>query len=149
MRYFEDFRPGDVIDLGSFTVSQDEIVAFARQFDPQTFHVDPRGAQATVFKGLIASGWQTASLFMRLFVDAVLGEAVSLGSPGLDGLRWTRPVRAGDRLHGTCTVSACTPSRSKPDRGVVRWRGDLVNQEGVLVMDLHGVNIIGRRPATP
>ncbi len=100
MRYLEDFRAGEVIELGSCTISEEEILDFARRYDPQLFHVDPERAQASIYGGLIASGWQTCGLFMRLAVDGVIGDSSSMGSPGLDNLRWLLPVRPGDTLRG-------------------------------------------------
>jgi acyl dehydratase len=117
--YFEDFEPGRTIPVGSRTVNQDEIIAFARQFDPQPFHVDPEAAAKSMFGGIIASGWHTCSMMMRMMVDGFLSEAASLGSPGVDEIRWLKPVRAGDTLAVTTTVLDARPSSSRPDRGVV------------------------------
>jgi acyl dehydratase len=97
--YFEDFEPGQDIDLGTRTVTEDEIVAFARQYDPQPFHVDRDGAADSIYGGVIASGWHTCAMMMRLVVDGLLGKSSSMGSPGLDGVRWLAPVRAGDTLN--------------------------------------------------
>jgi acyl dehydratase len=147
MRYFEDFKPGEVLELGRHTITRDEIVAFARQFDPQAFHVDEEAARATVFGGLIASGWHTGSLMMRLFYDGVIGETASLGSPGIDEMRWIKPVRPGDTLALRMTVTECLPSRSKPDRGIVRSLLELRNQHGEIAASIKGMNLIRRRPA--
>jgi acyl dehydratase len=146
MRYFEDFKPGEVIELGSWTIAKEEIIAFARQFDPQVFHVDEDAARQTMFGGLIASGWHTGSLVMRLFYDGVIKDAASLGSPGIDEMRWIKPVRPGDSLAGRLTVTECIPSRSKPDRGIIRTLLELRNQHGDLVVSIKGMNLIGRRP---
>jgi acyl dehydratase len=146
MRYFEDFKPGEVIELGSWTIAKEEIIAFARQFDPQVFHVDEDAARQTIFGGLIASGWHTGSLVMRLFYDGVIKDAASLGSPGIDEMRWIKPVRPGDSLAGRLTVTECIPSRSKPDRGIIRTLLELRNQHGDLVVSIKGMNLIGRRP---
>jgi acyl dehydratase len=146
MRYFEDFKPGEVIELGSWTIAKEEIIAFARQFDPQVFHVDEEAARQTMFGGLIASGWHTGSLVMRLFYDGVIKDAASLGSPGIDEMRWIKPVRPGDSLAGRLTVTECIPSRSKPDRGMIRTLLELRNQHGDLVVSIKGMNLIGRRP---
>ena len=110
-------------------------------------HIDPQLAKRSIYGGLIASGWHTVGLWMRLCVDAVIGDAASMGSPGLDRIRWTRPVRPGDTLRGRFTVLECIPSRSKPDRGVLRSRAELFNQDGELVMEFEGLNILERRPA--
>lgn len=147
MRYFDDFRPGETIDLGEVSISQDEIIAFARQYDPQPFHVDPEAAARSRFGGLIASGWQTVGLFMRLYARTVLNRTVSLGSPGVDQIRWSHPVRPGDTLTGRWTVLECRQSRTKPDRGVIYSRGEMLNQDGDVVLSLEAMNIIGRDPA--
>ncbi|HUP32352.1 MAG TPA: MaoC family dehydratase [Gaiellaceae bacterium] len=142
---FDDFTPGQVVELGSVTVSEEEIVAFARQFDPQPFHVDPEAAKGSVFGGLIASGWHTGAVWMRLYVDSLLGGASSMGSPGIEELRWLAPVRPGDVLSGRLTVLETTPSERRPDRGTVRIRGELVNQEGVTVLSMVSRGHFGRR----
>jgi acyl dehydratase len=145
-RYFEDYAEGDVHNLGSVTIEADEMVAFARRYDPQDFHRDPEAAKATPFGGLIASGWLTCALMMRLFVDHYLTHVGSLTSPGLDELRWLRPVRPGDRLSVRVTVLKAAPSRSKPDRGAVTSLVEVFNQANEPVMTLKCVNIIARRP---
>ncbi len=141
-RYFEDFSAGDVIELGSRTITKDAIIAFAKEFDPQVFHIDEDAAKHTAFGGLIASGWHTGSLTMRLFCDGVMGHTVSFGSPGSDELRWVKPVRPGDTLSGRVTVLESVPSRSKPDRGIVRSLLELRNQHGDVVLTMKGVNLI-------
>jgi acyl dehydratase len=143
---FDDFEPGQVLELGSVVVTEDDIVAFARQFDPQPFHVDPEAAAESVFGGLIASGWHTGSMWMRLYVDSMLGTASAQGSPGIEELRWLAPVRPGDTLHGRLTVLETTPSERRPDRGTVRIRGEMVNQEGVTVLSMVSRGHFGRRP---
>ena len=144
-RYFEDYVEGDVHTFGSVAVEADEMIAFAQRFDPQLFHVDPQAAKQTVFGGLIASGWHTAALMMRLYVEHYLTHVASFASPGLDELRWTKPVRPGDRLSVRVTVLKATPSKSKPDRGVVTSFIEVLNQADETVMTLKAVNIIGRR----
>jgi acyl dehydratase len=145
-RYFEDFTPGDEIELGQHTITKEGIIAFAREFDPQTFHLDADAAKDTIFGGLVASGWHTGSLTMRLFYEGVIKHVVSLGSPGIDELRWIKPVRPGDTLIGRMTVTECTPSRSKPDRGIVRSLLELRNQHGEVVVTIKGMSLLGRRP---
>ncbi len=147
MRYFEDFTPGQVIELGSHTITRDEIIAFARQFDPQPFHLDDEAAKKTIYGGLIASGWHTGAISMRLLYDGLVKDTVSLGSPGVDELRWVKPVRSGDTLSGRVTVLECIPSRSKPDRGIVRSTVELRNQHGDVVVTSKGLSLFGRRPA--
>jgi acyl dehydratase len=142
--YFEDFAPGQMYELGSRTVSEEEILAFARQWDPQPFHVDPEAAKDSVFGGLIASGWHTGSIWMRGYVDTMLGPA-SQGSPGIEELRWLAPVRPGDRLSSRLTVLEATPSEGNPARGTVRIRGEVENQDGVVVMSMVSRGHFARR----
>jgi acyl dehydratase len=145
-RYFEDFHVGEVIDVGSVGVSQADIIAFAEQYDPQPMHIDPGAAGFTIYGGLIASGWQTVTLFMRLLVDSVVAKTSSLGSPGVEELRWPLPVRPGDTLHASMEILETRVSNSRPTMGIVRWRGTVRNQDGKLVMSLIGTNFFGRRP---
>jgi acyl dehydratase len=135
-RTFEDFEPGEVHELGSVVVTQDEIVEFARRYDPQPFHVDLEAAGQSVFGGLIASGWHTAAMWMRLWVDSMAGSTSSQGSPGIEELRWLEPVRPGDTLHGRLTVLDSTPSERRPDRVTIRIRGEMINQDGVTVLSM-------------
>ncbi len=144
--YFEDFRVGQVIELGSCTVSKDEIIAFARKFDPQPFHIDEVAAERSIYGGLIASGWHTGSLFMRLLYDGLLSHAASMGSPGQDELRWIKPVRPGDTLSARGLVEELIPSRSKPDRGLIRTTYEVFNQDGDKVMMVRGLGMFGKRP---
>jgi acyl dehydratase len=144
---FEDFEPGQVYELGSRTVTEAEILEFARQFDPQPFHLDPEAAKESVFGGLIASGWHTGAIWMRLYVDAMLGGAASRGSPGVEELRWLEPVRPGDTLTGSLTVLDVTPSATRSDRGTVRIRGERTNQDGVTVLRMTSRGHFGRRAA--
>ncbi|MBA3475359.1 MAG: MaoC family dehydratase [Actinobacteria bacterium] len=143
-QYFEDFEPGQVVELGSVDVSEEEILEFARRYDPQPFHVDAEAAKGSVFGGLIASGWHTGALWMRLYVDAMLG-ASAQGSPGIEELRWLAPVRPGDTLLGRLTVLDATPSERRPDRGTIRIRGEMVNQDGVTVLSMVSRGHFGRR----
>ncbi|TDU27995.1 acyl dehydratase [Panacagrimonas perspica] len=137
---FAEFEQGQVIQLGPATVTEDEILAFARQHDPQWFHTDPARAQASRWNGLIASGWHTCSIAMRLMVDAVLGDSESLASPGMNYLKWPAPVRPGDRLELKVTILEKTVSGSGRI-GSLKWRWELINQDGVLVLDLEAVNL--------
>jgi acyl dehydratase len=146
MRYFEDFQVGDIFDLGSTTVTEEEIIRFARQFDPQPFHTDPVLARDSIFGGLVASGWHTTAMFMRLFFDGLLHETASIASPGVDDVRWLKPVRPGDVLRARFTVIESTPSKSKTSLGIVRSRCEVFNQADELVMSLVGVHFFGRRP---
>lgn len=144
--YFEDFHAGQEIALGSRSVTEAEIVAFATQFDPQPFHVDHDAARASIFGEVIASGWHTCSMMMRMVVDGVLGASSSMGSPGLDKVRWQQPVRAGDTLTVTYITTAVKPSASRPDRGVVWSTWQAVNQHGELACIIEGMGMFGRRP---
>ena len=148
-RHFEDFTVGESLELGSVQISAAEIIAFAEQFDPQPFHVDPARAEGSVFGGLIASGWHTAGLYMRLFAEGVLNRVPSFGSPGIEQLRWLRPVRPGDTLRARFTVLEVRPSTSRPDRGIVRSRGEMTNQDGEVALSLEATNFFGRRPSDP
>ena len=146
MRYWEDIKAGDVVELGSHTMDKERMIAFAREFDPQPFHTDEKAAEASIWGGLIASGWLTGSTLMRLLYHGFLKDTVSLGSPGIDELRWLKPVRPGDTLTARLTVTETTASRSKPDRGIVRTRMEVMNQHDEVVMTITGVNFISRRP---
>jgi len=146
MRYFEDFHIGDTFELGSLAVTSEEIIAFARQFDPQYFHTDPQRAQDSIFGGLVASGWHTGSLFMRLLVDGLLSKIESIGSPGLDQVRWLQPVRPNDILHGRLTVIDARVSQSRPTIGILRSNSELFNQHNDLLMTLIGIHFVGRQP---
>lgn len=147
MRYLEDFEVGQVFEFGGHTVSEAEILEFARRFDPQPFHIDPESAKGSIYGGLIASGWHTASLYMRMLVDSMVADSASMGSPGLDNLRWLKPVRPGDTLRARLTVLEVTPSRSRADRGTMRSRAEVLNQRDEVVMSLEPIGIFGRRPA--
>jgi acyl dehydratase len=146
VRYFEDFQVGDVRDVGPVSVSEAEIVEFAQRFDPQPFHVDPEAAKASPFRGLIASGWHTTALFMGMFVRAILLDSASLGSPGVEEIRWTAPVRPGDTLTGRSTVTDVQPSSKDPRRGTVFTTNEVSNQDGVVVMTLKARGFFARRP---
>ena len=146
MRYWEDIKEGEVVQLGSRTMEKDRMVAFAREFDPQPFHTDEKAAEASIWGGLIASGWLTGSVLMRIFYDGYLKDTAGLGSPGIDELRWLKPVRPGDTLSARLTVLETAASRSKPDRGIVRSLMEVLNQHGEIVMTTKGVNFVKRRP---
>jgi acyl dehydratase len=133
---FEDFKAGESRTFGPRALTREEIVAFARDWDPQPFHLDEAAAKRSPFGGLIASGWQTAALSMRLVVDGMLADSTSMGSPGLDELKWLKPVRPGDALTVEVTVLEVTPSRSKPDRGSVKVGYRCTNQTGETVMTM-------------
>jgi acyl dehydratase len=156
IRYFEDYVPGLVVDCGAFSLDEGEIIAFAKEYDPQPFHTDPVAAQDGPFGGLIASGWQTTSKLMRLLVEHFVSAESGLGAVGLavrpacleDGsagvheIRWPRPVRPGDTLHARATVLEARRSNSKPDRGIVRSLAELINQDGDLAMKITAINFV-------
>jgi acyl dehydratase len=144
--YWEDFRVGDVLAMGSHTFGEEEIIAFARQYDPQPFHTDPVAAKESFFKGLIASGWHTVAIAMRLTVQSYLTRAASLGSPGVDNVRWLAPVRPGDTISFRRVVLDSRASASKPGVGLVRSRVEALNQDGETVMTFEGWGMFGRRP---
>ncbi|MDO8605021.1 MAG: MaoC family dehydratase [Phaeospirillum sp.] len=146
-RYFEDYVTGAVHCFGSIVVEEDEVIAFAKRFDPQDFHTDPEAAKATPFGGLIASGWHTAGMMMRLYADHYLTKVGSLASPGVDELRWIKPVRPGDALSVRVTILDAVLSRSKPDRGVVTSFIEVLNQADEVVMSMRAVNMVLRRPS--
>jgi acyl dehydratase len=142
-RYFEDYIAGAVHEFGqTITVGEEEIIDFARRYDPQPFHVDRERAQQTEFGGLIASGWHTAGIMMRLYADQYLSKVASLASPGVDEVRWLNPVRPGDALSLRVTVLETNRSRSKPDRGIVRSFAEVLNQRREVVMSLKAVNFL-------
>ena len=145
--YWEDFREGDVREFGRVVVKREDIVRFAAEFDPQPFHVDETAAQDTMFGGLIASGWHTASMAMRMMCDAYLLKSASLGSPGLEDLKWLQPVRPGDTLHMRLAVLESRTLQSKPGVGLVKIRHEVVNQHGQTVMEMQGYGMFRRRPA--
>jgi acyl dehydratase len=145
VRYFEDFAPGDESEIGPVTVTEEEVVEFARRYDPQPFHVDAEAAKEGPFGGLVASGWLTTALFMGMFVRAVLLDSASMGSPGIDEIRWTAPVRPGDTLTGRVTVTGVQPSSRHRGRGTVFTSSEVRNQDGVTVMTLKARGYFARR----
>lgn len=145
LRYWEDFHTGDEIDLGEYEVTREEILEFARRYDPQPFHTDEEAAKESIYGGLIASGWHTCAMMMRLLCDAVLVDAASLGSPGVERVRWLKPVRPGDTLSARMRVLETRASRSKPDRGIIKSRWEVSNQDGETVMTMEGMGMYRRR----
>jgi acyl dehydratase len=144
--YFEDFVVGDTSTLPERRVSQEEMIAFAREFDPQPFHVDPEAAKHSIYGGLIASGWHTCSLAMRMMCDSYLLDTASLGSPGVDQIRWLKPVRPGDTLRGERITTEARVSKSKPDRGLVTSEWKIYNQHDELVLTMRGMGFFACRP---
>ena len=144
-RYLEDYIEGAVHEFGPVSVTEEEIIQFGKKFDPQVFHTDTEKAKETVYGGLIASGWHTCGLFMRLFVENYLPGTASLGSPGVDELRWLKPVRPGDGLSLRITIQKVKPSRSKPDRGVLFSFCEMLNQKREVVASMKAMNLIRYR----
>jgi acyl dehydratase len=138
MLYFEDFKVGETSEMGRRVVQRDEVIAFARDFDPQPFHIDEEAARASMFGGLIASGWHTVSMVMRMMCDSYLLQSASLGSPGVDHVKWLKPVRPGDTIRAVRTVLEARVSKSKPDVGIVKTRWDVFNQADEPVMTMEG-----------
>jgi len=146
MRYLEDFSEGQVFELGEETIRAQEIIDFARRYDAQPFHVDPEAAKKSVYGGLIASGWHTGSLFMGILVRGLIHDVASMGSGGLDELRWLKPVRPNDVLRGKLSVLGVRPSTKHPNRGSLTCLGELFNQKAERVFFVRWSAIIARRP---
>ncbi|HSE04289.1 MAG TPA: MaoC family dehydratase [Methylomirabilota bacterium] len=144
--FFEDFTPGREFRTEGVTVTEAQIIDFALAFDPQPFHLDGEAAKETIYGGLIASGFQTIALTFRLFVQTRALAACSLGSPGVDEVRWLRPVRPGDTLRASVQVLDQRPSASKPDRGLVRLHWTALNQRGEPVLTMTSMQLVRRRP---
>jgi acyl dehydratase len=148
-RFFEDFLPGTVCEYGSIRLDEADIIAFAKQYDTQSIHTDPEAAACGPYRGLIASGWQTAAVMMRLLADHFVSKVANLGSPGMEDLHWLRPVRPGDSLSVRVTILDARRSRSKPFKGIVRSLVEVLNQNGDIVMTLRSLSMVRCRDATP
>ncbi|MDE0779414.1 MAG: MaoC family dehydratase [Alphaproteobacteria bacterium] len=146
--HLDDFEAGQVFELGQYSFTQDEILTFATEFDPQPFHIDEAAAAQSNYGGLIASGWHTGSVFMRLLVNGLLHRCASMGSPGVDELRWLAPVRPGDTLTARLEIEDVRTSKSKPDRGFVTTRAVLTNQVNIDVLTLRAPLMIQRQVTT-
>jgi len=150
VRYWEDFKVGEVEQIGGKKVERDEVIAFAKQFDPQPFHVDETAAKASMYGGLIASGWHTCAMVMRMMCDAYMLQSASVGSPGIDNLKWLKPVRPGDTLRAQRTTLESRTSKSRPEIGIVSNLWEVFNQEGEMVMSMQGYGMFRRRnPGSP
>lgn len=145
-RFFEDYQAGEVCEFGDYLITEQEIIEFATKYDPQYFHTDPQAARQSVYGGLIASGWMTGSVMMRLMADHFISPRSSMGSPGIDEVRWHRPVRAGDRIRLRIKVLSARRSASKPDRGILVIQNEALNQHGELVMSFNGMGMYRCRP---
>jgi len=143
--YWEDFPVGNLREFGAMHVTREAILAFARQFDPQPFHLDDAAAEASLFGQLSASGWHTCAMSMRMMCDEYLLESSSLGSPGIDSLRWTRPVLVGDTLSVRMTVLEARPMKSRPTVGLILSKWEVLNQDHELVLTMQGWGMFGRR----
>jgi len=146
MKYLEDFKEGEVTTVGNYRVTEEEVLTFARAYDPQPIHTDKAFAEASAFGGLIASGWHTCAIAMRLLVDNFLDGVAAIASPGVDEIRWKKPVRPGDTLRMRWTILEVRKSRSKPDRGVLRALSEILNQDDEVVMSHIGMSMIHTRP---
>ncbi len=146
MKYYEDFPPGTLIDCGSRVVSKEEIIRFAREFDPQPFHIDEAAAEKTHFGGVVASGWHSGSLSMRMVVDAVMQDSSCMGSPGIERLRWLKPLRADTLVNVKFRVLEAELSKSRPDRGRLKVVFELYDDKGELLMDSIAIVLFGCRP---
>ncbi len=145
--WFEDFPVGMAVEIPGPTLTRESIVEFASRYDPQPFHVDEAAAKESDFGGLIASGWHTVSLAMRMICDAYLLDAASLGSPGVNQVRWLKPVRPGDTIRLRMSVLEARRSVSKPDRGTVLHRWEVLNQKDEIVLSMEGYGMFRRRTA--
>jgi len=145
--WWEDFPQGHVREFGGLVVTREDVLAFARAYDPQPFHVDDAAAEASLFGRLAASGWHTCALAMRMMCDAYLLESASLGSPGIDQLRWLKPVYPGDTLHVRLTVLEARPMASRPQVGLVKSRWEAMNQQSDTVLTMEGWGMFRRRPS--
>jgi acyl dehydratase len=147
-RYFEDYVPGAVHEFGSVAVDEQEVLEFGRRYVPLPYHVDKEAAKKSLYGSVIASGWHTAALMMRLYTENYLSQVANLGSPGGDELRWEKPVFPGDELSVRATVLEARRSESRPDRGIVRTFIEVVNQKREVVMSLKMVNFVRTREST-
>ncbi len=141
-RYFEDVKIGDAIEYGSKTLTKDEIINFAKKYDPQPFHVDEAAAKETIYGGIIASGWHTAAVTMRMMVDNMIDTKASLGSPGIDNLRWHKPVFPGDTLRVRSEVTDKRRSKSRPTMGTTFGKLEVFNQNDELVMSFNSIGMM-------
>ena len=149
-RYWEDFKVGEVEQIGGKRVDQDEIIDFASKYDPQPFHIDEAAAKQSMYGGLIASGWHTCAMVMRMMCDAYMLQSASVGSPGIDNLKWLKPVRPGDTINARRTTLETRALKSKPDIGIVNNLWEVFNQDGEMVMSMQGYGMFRRRnPGSP
>jgi acyl dehydratase len=148
MLYWEDFKVGETVEIGRHTFSEEEIIAFAKQFDPQSFHTDPEAAKNGFYGGLIASGWHTCCVAMRCMVQYYIGRSASMGSPGMDNVRWLKPVRPGDTITFRRVIIESRASQSRPSAGLLKSSSQAVNQYGETVLTMEGWGMFARRPTS-
>lgn len=148
-RWFDDYEEGETFEFGDHLVTEQEITEFARRYDPQPFHLDAAAAAASHFGGIVGSGWMSCAILMRLLCDHFISRVSSMGSPGVDQVRWLRPVRPGDRLRARVRVRAVRASQTRPDRGIVSAEHELLNQRDEVVMTMSGNGFYLRRPSPP
>jgi acyl dehydratase len=146
-RYWEDFSPGQIADCGSRLVTREEIIAFAAEYDPQPMHLDEQAARGTLLGGLVASGWHSCCILMRMLSDDFIGQADFLGAPGVEEVKWLAPVRPGERIAARATVLETRPSRSRSDMGFVKFRFELIDAAGKPLLALIVSPMFGRRAA--
>jgi len=146
-RYFEDYTQGEVFEMGDYLITREEILDFAGRYDPQAFHLDEAAARESIFGGLIASGWMTCSVLMRMLVDDFISPMSSMGSPGVDEIRWLKPVRPGDRLRARVTVADTRRSSSRPDRGILHFHQEALNLHDEVVLSMRGMGMSKCRPS--
>lgn len=146
-RWFEDYAKGEVFETGDYLITREEVVDFAGRYDPQAFHLDEAAARESIFGGLIASGWMTCSILMRMLVDGFISPVSSMGSPGVDEIRWLKPVRPGDRLRARVTVVDTRRSTSRPDRGIIHFHQQAINQDDEVVLSMRGMGMSKCRPS--
>jgi acyl dehydratase len=143
--YWEDFQVGDRVAMGEKRIDKEEMIAFAKAYDPQPFHIDEQAAEQSMYGGLIASGWYTVALMMRMMVDSYLSDSASLGSPGVDHVRWLKPIRPGDTIRCVRTVLESRASNSRPEMGIVKSKWEVFNQDDEPVMTVEGYGLFERR----
>jgi acyl dehydratase len=144
--YFEDVKVGDVKEFGRKEVTRKEILEFAEKYDPQPFHLDEQAAKENIYGDIIASGWHTGCMLMRMMVDNMVNDRAGLGSPGFDNLRWIKPVRPGDVLRARSEVFSARQSESRPDMGIVRSNVTVFNQNDEAVLSMETTGMVKTRP---
>lgn len=145
MRFFEDFEEGQTFEVGTYRLELEDAIAFAREYDPQPFHIDPEAAQKTPFGGIIASGWHTLAINARLGVEGMMSSVAGLGAPGVEEVKWPKPVRPPVTLHGRGSILSVKASDSNPRRGTVRFLCELLDDDGDVVLQTIIPMFVARR----